>query len=428
MRPKSGLKFPRPFKKRKDDDLIAAQNLDQREFWKKIGSIGVANARQSTIPLQVESENGSITNDIPTVLQKWKNDFSNLFNLNENEILDNEATILHTIGAAQPMMNDPEMNGMFTCDELKKVVKRAKCNKAPGFDEIPVDVLKNEATCLFLVKFFNICFSVGKIPKEWSKCVLNPIPKSSNLNKHDPLSYRGIALAPASYKLFCALINNRLTKWTESNNILADEQNGFRSGRSTIDHISSLTNIIETRKLKRKQTFTAFIDFKKAYDSINRNLLWSKLEDLGLAGNILNVIKVIYMDVQYCIRLNGLHTDWFNVRTGLKQGCLLSPLLFNLFNNNLVQTINSLNVGVDIDGEKVGILLYADDLVLIAENETNLQLMLDTLGIWCRNNNICVNGEKSNIDAPVPAIDYESYNSSLFNCGTSLLSFTLFHI
>ena len=142
------------------------------------GSIGVANARQSTIPLQVESENGSITNDIPTVLQKWKNDFSNLFNPNENEILDNEANILHTIGAAQPMMNDPEMNGMFTCDELKKVVKRAKCNKAPGFDEIPVDVLKNEATCLFLVKFFNICFSVGKIPKEWSKCVLNPIPKS----------------------------------------------------------------------------------------------------------------------------------------------------------------------------------------------------------------------------------------------------------
>ena len=88
------LNNKRNFKKRKDDDLIAAQNLDQREFWKKIGSIGVANARQSTIPLQVESENGSITNDIPTVLQKWKNDFSNLFNPNENEILDNEANIL----------------------------------------------------------------------------------------------------------------------------------------------------------------------------------------------------------------------------------------------------------------------------------------------------------------------------------------------
>ena len=188
----------------------------------------------------------------------------------------------------------------------------------------------------FSAKLFNIYFSVGKIPKEWTKCVLNSIPKSSNLNKNDPLSYRVIALAPASYKLFCALINNRLTKWAENNNILADEQNGFRTGRSTIDHISSLTNIIETRKLKRKQTFAAFIDFRKAYDSINRTLLWSKLEDIGIAGNILNVIKVIYKDVLFCIRLNGLHADWFSVGTGLKQGCLLSPILFNLFINNLV--------------------------------------------------------------------------------------------
>ena len=79
--------------------------------------------------MQVESENGSITNDIPTVLQKWKNDFSNLFNPNKNEILDNEANILHTIGAAQPMMNDPEMNGMFTCDELKKLSNAQNATK-----------------------------------------------------------------------------------------------------------------------------------------------------------------------------------------------------------------------------------------------------------------------------------------------------------
>ena len=284
---------------------------------------------------------------------------------------------------------------MFIILNIQRVIIRAKCNKAPGFDEIPVDVLKNPTACSYLLSLFNVCFSVGKIPQEWSKCILNPIPKSSSLNKNDPLSYRGIALAPASYKLFCALVNNRLTKWAEDNNIIADEQNGFRAGRSTIDHISSLTNILETRKLKRKQTFVAFIDFKKAYDSINRNLLWSKLEDLGIAGNILNVIKVIYKDVQYCIRLNGLHTDWFSVGTGLKQGCLLSPLLFNLFINNLVDAIKSLNVGVDIDGEKAGILLYADDLVLMAETEPELQLMLDTLNIWCRNNKSRVNQEKS---------------------------------
>ena len=106
----------------------------------------------------------------------------------------------------------------------------------------------------------------------WSKCVFNPIPKSSNLNENDPLVYRGITFAFSSYKLFCALINNRLIKWAEGNDILADEQNGFCSGKSTTDHVSSLTNIIETRKLKRKQTFTAFIDFKMAYRRFHQQL------------------------------------------------------------------------------------------------------------------------------------------------------------
>ena len=140
---------------------------------------------------------------------------------------------------------------------------------------------------------------------------------------------------------------------------------------------------------------------------------------MGIAGNILNVIKVIYKDVQYCIRLNGLHTDWFSVGTGLKQGCLLSPLLFNLFINNLVDAIKSLNVGVDIDGEKTGILLYADDLVLMAETEPELQLMLDTLSIWCRNNKIRVNQEKSKIiHFRTPSIPKSSFD---FKCGDTSL-------
>ena len=192
------------------------------------------------------------------------------------------------------------------------------------------------------------------------------------------MSYRGIALAPASYKLFCGILNNRLIKWAETNEILGDEQNGIRKGRSTIDHISSITNIIETRKLKRKQTFAAFID-------------------LGIGGNILTVIKSIYNDVQYCVRLNGIDTNWFRVTNGLKQGCMLSPLLFNMFVNNLVETIKGLGIGVDIGQEKVSILMYADDLVLLAENENDLQLLLNVLSDWCRSNRINVNETKSNV-------------------------------
>ena len=272
----------------------------------------------------------------------------------------------------------------------------------------------------FLLRLFNVCLQTGKAPTQWSKCILNPIPKNSTSDKRDPLSYRGIALAPSSYKLFCGILNNRLVKWVETNGILADEQNGFRKGRSTIDHISSLTNIIETRKLKRKQTFVAFIDFRKAYDSIDRSLLWLKLEDLGIGGNILTVIKSMYQDVKYCVRLNGIDTEWFKVMNGLKQGCMLSPLLFNLFINDLVEAINSLGVGVDIGQEKVSVLLYADDLVLLAETEADLQKLLDTLSNWCTRNHIRVNEDKSNVvHFRTPSIPRTGFN---FSCSGNTIS------
>ena len=78
--------------------------------------------------------------------------------------------------------------------------------------------------------------------------IINPIPKSSTMDPRDPLSYRGITLASAMYKIYCAVLNKRLSKWVENNGILVDEQNGFRKGQSTVDHISSLSNLINSRK------------------------------------------------------------------------------------------------------------------------------------------------------------------------------------
>ena len=304
----------------KDKELLETQHKDQREFWRKIGKIGVGQNRQNVIPLEVKLEDGSVSDDIPTVLNRWKTDFSNLLNP-VSEVSDANRPF-NVLGNNQNplLLNDTELNETITHDELIKVLKTAGSNKASGHDTIPTEVLKNETSKIFLLRLFNVCFQTGKAPTQWSKCILNPIPKSSTSDKRDPMSYRGIALAPSSYKLFCGILNNRLVKWADANGILADEQNGFRKGRSTVDHISSRTNIIETRKLKRKQTFVAFIDFRKAYDSIDRSLLWLKLEDLGIGGNILNVIKSMYNDVEYCVRLNGINTEWFKVMNGLKQG------------------------------------------------------------------------------------------------------------
>ena len=132
--------------------------------------------------------------------------------------------------------------------------------------------------------------------------------------------------------------------------MIVDEQNGFRKNRSTIDHVSTLTNIIESRKKRKLSTFCAFIIFRKAYGCIKRELLWVKLASIGITGKLLDAIKSLYVSVASCVHINSLTTDWFGVTCGLRQGYCLSPLLFNLFINDLALRIKAFGKGVLIDG------------------------------------------------------------------------------
>ena len=121
------------------------------------------------------------------------------------------------------------------------------------------------------------------------------------------------------------------------------------------------------------------------------------------------------------VRLNGNMTDWFNVDSGLKQGCILSSIMFNIYVNSLIDDINALNIGIDIDNEKLAILLYADDVVLLAENEKDLQKMLDVLYFWCKNNALYVNVNKSKImhfrNPSVPRTDFNfTVNGNSMDC------------
>jgi hypothetical protein len=102
------------------------------------------------------------------------------------------------------------------------------------------------------------------------KGIITPIPKCSTSDPRDPLSYRGITLAPCAYKLYCSILNNRLVTWLDTRDIIHDEQNGFRKSKSTIDHLSTLTCIIESRKLRKLSTFAVFVDFKKAKFIVSR--------------------------------------------------------------------------------------------------------------------------------------------------------------
>lgn len=162
------------------------------------------------------------------------------------------------------------------------------------------------------------------------------------------------------YKLFCSVLHNRI-------DIIADEQNGFRKKLSCLDHIATLTTIIDTRIKLKKATFCSFIDISKAFDHIDWKMLWNKLSALGLHDNVLNCLTALYENVKCCVWVNGRLTDWFPVDIGVKQRCILSPILFSIYINDLSLAIKALGKGVSIDDEKISILLNADYIVLISE-------------------------------------------------------------
>ena len=122
-----------------------------------------------------------------------------------------------------------------------------------------------------------------------------------------------------------------------------------------------------------------------------------KLIKLGISGRMLEALKSLYNEVKCAVRINGQISDWFDVKIGLKQGCILSPLLFNIFINDLAQTVNNLECGASYGEGDVSILLYADDIVLLSDNEAKLQRMLCCHNDYCLSWGLTINFEKSKI-------------------------------
>ena len=143
----------------------------------------------------------------------------------------------------------------------------------------------------------------------WSKSIVKPIPKNSQNDPRIPLNYRGISLISTVCKMYTNILYKRLISYYDSNNIIEDEQNGFRKDRSCEDHIYTLMAIIQNRKASNLSTFACFVDMAKAFDRVNRDILFIKLANIGISGNLLDSIKKLYEECTASVNVNGCYTD-----------------------------------------------------------------------------------------------------------------------
>ena len=346
------------------------------------------------------------------------------------------------------------LNCEITEEEVSKCIHKLKLNKACSSDLILNEFLRHSKTYMLtaFTKLFNIVFMTGIVPEEWSQGIISPIYKNKG-DRTDPDNYRGITILSCFGKLFTAVLNARLNKYLEDSNLLCEEQAGFRKNYSTTDHIFNLKCLIDLYLFRGKKLYCAFIDYKKAFDSVNRIYLWQKLLSLNVDGKMFKIIHNMYEQAKSCVKAGNCKSQFFSCNVGVRQGENLSPILFSIFLNDLTEFISHAYEGLnrisnmahlllsDDDVEvyfKLYILLYADDTVIFAENEHELQAALNAMFLYCKSWDLEVNPTKTKITIfsnkklnNVPSFKYNGHNlevddsfvylGTLFSCNGRFL-------
>ena len=246
------------------------------------------------------------------------------------------------------------------------------------------------------------------MPQDWSVGNIIPIYKQKG-DPSNPANYRPITLLSCLGKLFTSVLNNRLQHFIEKYDKIKQNQAGFRKGFSTIDHIFALNLLINFVQNRGKKLFCAFIDLKRAFDTVWRDGLFYKMQLMDINGKCYNVVKSMYRNVKSCVSVNGKTSSFFPCNIGVRQGENLSPLLFSIFLNDLEDFLceNGNLTGVSSASNDVNdvmfmylkafVLLYADDTVIIAESAEDLQKSLTAYALYCETWKLLVNGSKTKI-------------------------------
>ncbi|KAL4154014.1 hypothetical protein QTP88_001847 [Uroleucon formosanum] len=247
----------------------------------------------------------------------------------------------------------------FSPLELQTAIDELKNKKAAGVDDICTEQIKNLGPIAkkWLLDLFNNIKNTEQIPKIWRKSKIIALLKPGK-TPDDPKNFRPISLLCHTYKLYEKLILNRLKIFIDDK--LIKEQGGFRPGRSCTGQILGLTQHIENGYEKKKITGVVFIDLTAAYDTVNHNLLISKIKDLTKDNTLARTINTLLRNRRYCVELEGKVSRWRIQKNGLPQGSVLAPTLFNIYTND--QPILT----------QAGIkhFIYADDTALAAQGDT----------------------------------------------------------
>ncbi|GLC47024.1 hypothetical protein PLESTM_002009800 [Pleodorina starrii] len=387
-------------------EFVTKCRYDQRALWRALG--GKLRERCAIEDIQVFQEhfasllNAGVGETGVEGAHRLLNYITFLGDSLENGVWQAARAIADRKAQVASILDEP-----FSLEEVARAVGKLPNSKSPGLEKVPSECYRyarvrtvdgegrpgpevNQVVPVLHVLMEHIRTS-GDFPQQFTKTVVTPL-----LKKGDPLvpgNYRGIAVGGALAKCYAAVLLDRLVRAGEQLALRHPSQAGFRRGFGTSHHLFVKQHLTTRhRRAGEKPLIVVQIDFEKAFDKVPREHMWLRLQERGVGGPMLAALKKAYEKVSMVVKVNGSVGGEFESRQGVKQGCPLSTELFGLFIETLADLIDVHDVVNArarkhetplVGGKCVSILLYADDVSLLATSPERMVELLNLVDLFC---------------------------------------------
>ena len=354
---------------------------NDRAFWREI-----KNSSNSKIKLPNVVGNAQGSDNISGM---WQEHYSHIFNM----VHESNCKDLHSDLCSNHSLFDQDM--VVTSNEMEDIIKDLSYDKSPGLDGISSEHMKfaGQQLPVLLSKLMSAILVHGYVPKSMLKSVIIPIIKNKNKRISDKDNYRPICLANVFTKVVEKVLYSRMEGYLQS----TSNQFGFKRKHGTEMCVFVLKELIRYYVKHGSCMYVAFLDASKAFDRVNHTKLFSKLLRLGVPTWVIKVLVQWYCNQSMCVRWGSVFSDFFLVNNGVRQGGIISPLLFNVYINELSESLSKLPIGCCCGNTVVNHIMYADDIVLFAPSAKGLQKTVNVCYAYGCDNDIIFNSSKSQV-------------------------------